>query len=309
LLYELNDLANSELNVQGSLELGQLFASLELPVASYMQLAFIRQAQGQPEEAFQLAEQVIGLQKKVGVPTFYAGLLRGRAGLLYLRQGRLATVRQLIEEDGLSTAEQPGYQRETGQILLGRLLLAEGRAGEAAGWFLKLEEATSTSKRWGTVLQIRILRALALAASGDMVLALELLETCLEQAAGEGYMRVFLDEGAPMQALLDRLAGREDLTPAIMAYLARLRRTFEQPWQHSALPLEISPTLAIPLSKRELQILAMLATNQPVAAIAQKLVVAPGTLKKHLHNIYQKLGVKKRDQALDRAQELGLLPA
>ena len=69
-----------------------------------------------------------------------------------------------------------------------------------------------------------------------------------------------------------------------------------------------APLLVEPLSERELEILRLIAAGQSNKEIARTLVIAPGTVKKHTNNIYGKLGVHSRTQALVQAKTLNLLP-
>jgi LuxR family maltose regulon positive regulatory protein len=61
------------------------------------------------------------------------------------------------------------------------------------------------------------------------------------------------------------------------------------------------------LSERELQVLHLVADGLSNQEIADALILAVGTVKAHVHNIYGKLGVHGRTQAIARARELGLL--
>jgi len=102
---------------------------------------------------------------------------------------------------------------------------------------------------------------------------------------------------AALGALLDGLAADARLS----GYVARLRPAFP------AAPASLNATLVEPLSDRELEVLRLLAQGLSNAQIAARLVVAVGTVKTHIHNIYGKLGAQNRAQAVTRATELKLL--
>ena len=165
---------------------------------------------------------------------------------------------------------------------------------------------------------MRALQALALHASGDQAGAQAALAEALTLGAPEGYLRVFVDEGPPMAALLRQLlAGRRQERPAgadatPRDYLVRLAQAFER----AGLPIRppanrggvVVAGLIEPLTARELEVLRLLAAGAPNRSIAQQLVVTPETVKKHLSHLFDKLGVVNRTQAVTRARELGLLP-
>jgi LuxR family transcriptional regulator, maltose regulon positive regulatory protein len=134
-------------------------------------------------------------------------------------------------------------------------------------------------------------------------------------------VRVFVDEGAPLAALLDRLIASRRRTPRASAcgvpvwYLRRLRAAFGPRADHPAPPAtrSVAPVavvaagLAEPLTDRELEVLALLAAGMANQQIAEELVVALETVKKHVSHILGKLGAANRTQAVARARQLQLL--
>ena len=148
---------------------------------------------------------------------------------------------------------------------------------------------------------IPVLLALALKAQGETEQALRSLELALTHAEAEGYVRVFLDEGHPMESLL-----REDETRRIASdYVAELLVAFE----YDGIPGE-SPSATIliePLSERELEILSLLKTELSGPEIAEELMIALSTVRTHTKSIYSKLNVNNRRAAVIRAEELDLI--
>jgi len=146
------------------------------------------------------------------------------------------------------------------------------------------------------VIETLVLQALALQAQGKDDQALTVLERALSFAEPEGYLRTFIDEGAPMAALLRTAASRG----IALDYVSKLLAAFGK----VAFP---SAPLVEPLSERELEVLRLLAAGLSNREIAAELFLAIGTVKKYTSNIYGKLNVHKRTQAVARARELGLL--
>jgi len=144
------------------------------------------------------------------------------------------------------------------------------------------------------------LRALAHQAMDDLPQALDSLKQALTLAQPEGYIRVFVNQGKPVAELMRR-AGTQGIEPH---FVAGLLPEIDQISASS--PAEAQP-LIDPLTKRELELLQLLAAGLSNAEIADQLVITVGTVKAHTASIYQKLNVNRRSQAVARARELNIL--
>jgi LuxR family maltose regulon positive regulatory protein len=223
-----------------------------------------------------------------------------------ISQGRLAEAAAWARERDLSATGDLGYLREYDHLTLVRLLLARHRAHHDAGTTIApatrllgrlLEDAERTA-RAGSVLEIRMLQALARQAEGHRSLALDALERALTEAPEPtGYARLFLDEGAPMVALLREAEKRSTLVDH-----ARRLLTAARPGDG---PVPKAP--AEQLSERELQVLRLLDTTLSGPQIARQLFVSLNTLRTHTKHIVTKLDVNSRPDAVRRARERGLL--
>jgi LuxR family maltose regulon positive regulatory protein len=151
--------------------------------------------------------------------------------------------------------------------------------------------------------ELLVLRALAGKEDGDWAGALADVRRALTIAAPRNYVRVFLDEGRDLGALIDRL-DMEQLRGSEAAPLARrLQRAMYAPDAQAAAPIGTGEEL----TKRELSILKRLESDLSNKEIAEAIFVSEGTLKWHLHNVYGKLDVKNRSGAMTRARALGIL--
>jgi LuxR family maltose regulon positive regulatory protein len=133
---------------------------------------------------------------------------------------------------------------------------------------------------------------------------METLAHALLQAEPEGYVRIFVDEGRPMAALLHRALSRgvsADYTARLLAAFPSLDQGGQSSLQPATSPLTES------LSPRELEVLHLLATGATNREIAEELTIALTTARKHVSNIIGKLGVNNRTQAVSRGRDLGLL--
>ena len=134
--------------------------------------------------------------------------------------------------------------------------------------------------------------------------ALTAVEQALDLAETQGYLRIFLDEGQPMRELLHLALAdstHKEYTREILAAFDS-----QTPSSRPTTPLQPNHLLE-PLSAREMQVLRLLNSRLSVPEIAAEIHLAPTTVRTHVQHIYQKLGVHGRIEALQRAEELGLL--
>jgi LuxR family maltose regulon positive regulatory protein len=187
-------------------------------------------------------------------------------------------------------------------VLEARLLLRESKPGEA---LIVLEEALAELNNTPAYNTIRYvaLSALAHRAMGDENRALALLQQALEFGEAENRVASFVREGEAMEKLL-QLAQAKAMTPQ---FVQRLLEAFEARRTFKPQSNIVSEALIEPLSEREMDILKLLAQGCSDKVIAKTLVIAPDTVHKHLGNIYNKLDVHRRTEAIARARELDLL--
>jgi LuxR family maltose regulon positive regulatory protein len=204
-----------------------------------------------------------------------------------IAQGRLEEARAWARERGVER-KPADYLTEYDQLTLARLLIAEGGAREAISLLDRVLDAASG--RDGSLVEARLVRALAHHAASDADAAEADLAAALADGVPAGFCRLFLDEGPPMLALLGRLATThaEHLLAVARTPSARARGEDE-------------------LSEREREVLRLLATELSGPEIARHLFVSLNTLRTHTKHIFTKLGVNTRRAAVRRATELGLL--
>ena len=190
--------------------------------------------------------------------------------------------------------------------MFARVLIAQGEVGEADRLLIRLREDAEIGGRKGDLIEILALYALSLQNQEDTDQALATLEKALALAEPEGYIRVFVDEGPPMARLLYDAANRG----ISQQYARRLLSAFPvaEPELADSLRTRVpKPEFVEPLSERELEILQLIAEGLTNPEIASRLYLSLNTVKVHTRNIYGKLGVHSRTQAVARSQELGLL--
>jgi ATP/maltotriose-dependent transcriptional regulator MalT len=291
----------------------QLAYTLSTPlplVAALAILTWIRQAQGDPAGALHAMGEAERIKLSSAVVDLFNPVPALRARLA-LAHGEVTEAVRWAQDSGLDPDDPLSYPREREYIMLVRVLVATGERGRALGLLERLRSLAVAQGRVGSIIQVLVLQAVALESSGDERAALAALAEALALAAPEGYLRVFVDEGPALAALLRRLVTTPAKARAVQvppAYLGRLLDAFELAGQ-AIIPPGGRPAdvLAVPLSARELEVLALLSTGNPNQAIAEELVITLDTVKRHVTHIFEKLGVTNRTQAVIRARELGLL--
>jgi LuxR family maltose regulon positive regulatory protein len=316
-LYERGDLdAALEHAIDGIALCRQLMYTPPL-VTGLVTLAWVRQAQGDQAGAL----DALGEAERAQISPVIVGLINpvpAERARLALARGDVDAADRWVGGRGLGVEDEPSYPREREYLVLVRALLAKQAPGQALGLLERLHASAADQGRTGTMIEVRTLQALALSAGGDQAGALTALAGALAIGAPEGYLRVFVDEGPPMAALLRRLlADRRQERPAAARaasrdHLARLVDAFEQAGLPVRPPVRsggvVVAGLVEPLSPRELEVLRLLAAGAPNKTIAKELVVTLDTVKRHLSHLFSKLEVANRTQAVARARELGLLP-
>jgi LuxR family maltose regulon positive regulatory protein len=293
-------------------------------MSGYVALAYVRQAQGDADgvrEVMQTAQQIAVRFDATEMDDMKVAMHQAR---LWLAQGNVTEAARWVEERGLDTAGSLDglkpispvstpilYEYE--QITAARVLIAQGRSDRALVQLEHLLSKTETAGWTRFVIEVLILEALAHQARGAIEQALPPLRRALSLARPEGYERIFVDEGKPLAGLLYE-AGARGVMPE---YVGQLLAAIEVGTKEQEPTVDLSRSssgtrplaLIEPLSERELDVLQLVADGLSNQEVAQRLYLSLHTVKWHTGNIYGKLGVKNRTQAVAKARALGVLVA
>ncbi|NTU77935.1 MAG: helix-turn-helix transcriptional regulator [Chloroflexales bacterium] len=314
LLRERDDLRAATQHLLRSQELGEHTGFPQHRYRWPIAMARIQEAQGDLDGALDLLDEAARLYMRDFSPNVRP--IAAWKARVWLRQGRLGDALDWARAQGLSAHDELSYGREFEHITLARVLLAQATSGptdhavqEAIGLLQRLLEAAEAGGRTGSAIEILAVQALAHQAHGDIPAALLSLAHALTLAEPEGYVRMFVDEGTPMAALLKRI---QDAGGRMQDYAAQLLAAFSTELAHpgatSAHPPSFIPhPLVEPLSQRELAVLRLLATELSGPEIARALVIGLSTVRTYTKSIYGKLNVTSRRAAVQRAAELGLI--
>jgi LuxR family maltose regulon positive regulatory protein len=307
-LAELNDLDRAVQRARKGVELCERGGDLAMLGWSYLCLTRVLFSRGELTEAAEIVHKLEHTAREYDVPPWITNLRAVWQARLWLAQGRLEAAFQWAQERGLDAAGASTYLHEMEHIVLARILMAQGRLDEATGLLQRLLGAAEAGRRTTRMIEILALQALAFQTGGKPTQAMNALERALTLAEPGGFLRIFVDEGRPMARLLHQAAAR-GVAPD---YARRLLAAFPVAEPKQAAPSKaqvLGSELVEPLSEREIEVLQLIAEGLTNREIAARLFLSLNTVKAHTRNIYGKLGVHSRTQAVGRAQALGILPS
>ncbi len=302
--YEWNDLQAAQDHLEQGVRLSALAGHNASTIYTLCALARLFQAAGKLEEAGRCLDEAAALLAQ-GAPGWVRPELIARQVGLALAQGDAATAEMRLRAGSLDPEAPVDDHTEALHLAWLRLFLVRGDA-RAADLAQRIIAAAEAGGRQAALIQALLLAAQLEADPPSRAAAH--LRRALALAEPEGFVRVFLDEGPTLAALLQQLgpppwlahvipaARHPSLQEKAMASLAPERT--EAQW---------GDVLFEPLSARETEVLRLLAEGLTYAEIAERLVVSLNTVRFHVKEIYGKLGVNRRTQAVRQAQELGLL--
>jgi LuxR family maltose regulon positive regulatory protein len=304
LLYEWNDLEAARLKLEQGIHISSQRGGIGFPRQGAVAMAFLCQALGDGEAANNWMQQAEEMARSAPRPQVLAQVLLKKVRL-NLAQGRLTAARRWLDETSLDVTDLPTYPDEPTFLTLIRsyLSLKDQQALRSTLPVLgELRQRVESQQRLGRAVEIATLQALVCQTLGQSERALEALEHGLSLAEPEAYTRCFVNEGPPMFDLL-QLALAQKISPAYTSRLLAACKTE----QVRLTSLGAAQPLVEPLTRRELEVLNLLAAGLTNQEIADTLTITVGTVKRHTINIYGKLDVNNRTQAVAKARELHLV--
>ncbi|MFK7848267.1 MAG: LuxR C-terminal-related transcriptional regulator [Rhodothermales bacterium] len=270
--------------------------------------ATFKEVLGQLDSALALLDESQRLYMLGPIP--YAQPHAARKARIWIKQGRLSEVYSWIETQGLSVNDDLSYLREYEHLTLVRFYIARyGVDNEsldldhARGLLNALQQAGEEGGRAGSLIEIHILQAIVHQFAGDMANARSAFNHALRLAEPESYVQVFVDEGKALyyllkEAIAEGMGG--DFTRQLYAALSKHETAMDRVDRGG-------DVLVVPLSNREIEVLRLIAAGMRNQEIADQLFISLATVKRHVSNIYGKLEVSHRTEAVALANDLNLL--
>jgi LuxR family transcriptional regulator, maltose regulon positive regulatory protein len=305
LLRERNQLEESHAMMMRSLPLNEQWGYISGRGLGYLHMGRILRAEGDLAGARAMLFQAQDLCRRYTVYPDLEDLVHVFHARLCLDAGKPEQAWQVLETCLQADCCRNELRQEWMLIAQARVLVQTGRPTEALELLSGRLESAKENGRGRNWLEICLLTALAMKASGEQHQAQRMLKEGVAYAQAQGFRRIFVDEGEPMRELLEEFQVLFPQTP-LAAFVSEILAIFP------ALPIfennhSIKPeNLFEPLSGRELEILRLVSQGFSNSEIAARLVLSVGTVKTHIHTIYGKLGVRDRPQAIAKAGLLGL---
>lgn len=285
--YEFNDLNAAHEYAQHGTRLAQQIEGIDSAASGQIFLARIKLAQEKLVEGLALLDDVEQTVQQRNFVRQMPAVSEARV-LFYLRQNNVESASHLAHANDLPLSQA-------------RVYLAENNPEEALSILMSYRQQMETKDWHDECLKAMVLQAIAHAQNDDIEQAVAGISEALAFVASNGFVRIFLDEGQSMQRLLLEVAGRG----VMPEYVRKLITAFQiEPGQGES---PSSHPLIEPLSERELEILALIADGLSNREICERLYLALSTVKGHNRNIFDKLQVKRRTEAIARARQLGLI--
>lgn len=310
LYHEMRDDGSAAQHLQKSIELGQQSVLQGWAYRKYLAQARFKEAEEDLDSALDHLDEAKRFYARSLIP--YARPIDAIKARIYIKQGQLSKAQAWVHEHGLSVDDEFSYVREFEHITLARVMLAEYENNrkehtiqDALSLLNRLLTPAEEQKRKGSMIEILLVMALAYYTLGSTSQAFASLERSLTLARPEGYARIFVCEGHPMQRLLLGFRASNENNPdgkhELTLYADKLLSAFTKPKDMR------QSKLIEPLSKRELEILHLIAQGLSNQEISKRLFLSLNTVKGHNRIIFDKLQVQRRTEAVARARELDLL--
>ena len=268
----------------------------------YLYLALVHQAEGNftaAWEAIETAEKIESSRQQgfnFEFPTFLSlDLVKVR---LWLAEGNLSLPLAWQQSKDLAIDGELTYYSEPDYITLTRILIAQKKWKSALNLLQRLQRSTESSQRIARLVEVLILQITVYQGQNQLKIALQQLKLIFSLVHPQAYLRLFLDADKSIQELL-KYAAKQNIYPN---YVNWLLKAFD-----NIAPSNKNQNLIEPLSDRELEILQLIAAGLTNQEIGDRLVISLATVKWHTSNIYGKLSVKNRNQAVVKARELEIL--
>jgi LuxR family transcriptional regulator, maltose regulon positive regulatory protein len=298
IFYEWGDLAAAEEHLMKGLPLSRSWNNWESLIPLKLNLAHLEARYGNIQKAL-TALEFESMPPHPGISQVF----EATAMVLRLRDADFESASAWLASNMSALELEVNPTTEFFLLDIARILTGLSRLDEAIALIQKIVRFSETGRRIHMLIQANVVLAKALSLNGSQQDAVDRLQHALQLAEPEKYLSTFVDEGEPIRELLQLVRAR---TPAeTRHYVDKILTVFGIGEPES---VKQAASLRAELSEREQEVLELVAEGLSNQEIAGRLVISITTVKTHIGNIFNKLGVTSRTQALARAAELGLLP-
>ena len=308
ILYQWNEVGEAIHYVNRAIELGRQGVQMTIAVMAVPSLAPLTELIGQTTALSDALDELEGVAAASNSAMMFRISAAWRARLALARGDMSQALQWAATRESPKSDSDEGleFPLEFEHLTLARLSIARGQLHGVATMLDRLRKRAEAEGRMGSVIEILVLLATTLRMQGRTDEAMSTLQRALSLAEPEGFVRIFVDAGEPMAELLRSALARQIMPDYVSGLLAAFGTTTGRDGSIQFSGPRVKPTIE-PVTGRELEVLRLLAAGASNKQIAEELVLVTGTVKAHLLNIYRKLDVHNRTQAVARARELNLL--
>ena len=291
------------------LEISSNWNQIDTETLGYIYLIETLISRSEFDQAWEVLNQV--KERTLGFSPWFEDIIEETEVNYLISTGDIKSVSKLALDKGLDYRDPINPTKQHTYINYARILFLEGRTLEALKLVDRLIVDCESSKMVGVHLELLPLKSVILAKMGEQEKSLKVLEQALSFAEPEGYKRGFIQYGEGLVPLLRQVINNRQHQEFALELLASIEgKVFARQVilaDRMAKNRLADENFLESLSDRELEVLQWMASGCTNMEIAQELVLSLHTVKSHARNIYSKLGVKNRTEAVTRARLLGLL--
>jgi LuxR family maltose regulon positive regulatory protein len=308
ILYQWNEIGEAIHYVNRAIELGRQGVQMTIAVIAVPGLAPLTELAGQTTALSDALDELEGVAAASHSAMMSRVSAAWRARLSLARGDMSAALQWAATRESPRNDSDEGleFPLEFEYLTLARLKIARGQLHGVPAMLERLRKKAEEEGRIGSVIEILVLLATTLRAQGRTDEAMTTLQRALSLGEPEGFVRIFVDAGEPMAELLRSALARQVMPDYVSGMLASFGTATGRDGSIPFSGPRVKPTIE-PVTGREMEVLRLLAAGSSNKQIAEELVLVTGTVKAHLLNIYRKLDVHNRTQAVARARELNLL--
>jgi len=315
-LREWNEMEAAVYHADKGLEISKQWGQADVLVYGFVENAKTLQVLGKTKEARELLREARIVA--FNVSPWFGSLLESWEAQLYLMQGNLQQPLRWVQKYGLRFDDPFEFPRESEYRVLARFLIAQAKADpksdqidQAISLLDRLINMEDSAGATYALIEVLVLKAVALMFVGNLSEAVSVFERGLHLSEPERFVRIFIDEGRVAAELL-RLAKSKGIAVEYVNFILHAMND-EIPLENLGVEPAASPAeiaflgLVEPLSDREIQVLRLMDSELSSPEIADELIIAVSTVRSHIKNIYSKLGVHSRYEAVEKAREMDII--
>lgn len=296
--YLRNELDEALAYLSKGLALCQSLSLIYFEVQTKLMIASVQYSSGLTESAFETIQNVYDFIRVHHLEGLLPLILSTKAELL-LRKGKADAALKCMDNYDLSILDEPDHINEKQCTIYARILIAKNRYDECTNILDKLEISAAGGGRRYRLITVYTLKCVLMLLKQDKNLAVKYLTQAVDLAASEDLYRPFLDEDPAVLRLLPEI---RHVAPLFINNLSAFTKIPDTSGITSG-----KAGLIDTLSSREMEILELMATGLTNMEISEKLYISVSTTKWHVSNVFSKLGVKNRIQAIEKTKKMQLL--